>query len=262
MEEAKEKFHEAVKELTEANTELQELMAGPIALEVSIGGLDVVSPMAAAMEQLLQTVERSWAPGMQQTDSLAEAVQNGRKGLENVRRSKSKSPVRKQQATEPAAVPIPPIHHVISESDTEMDDEGTQNAGMKRPIDMADDLHKATEEARKVLPDLPMSAALRRATQVAQWSKRLRTMPTDDDHVASKTSRRLMSARWRVCRTKRRCWRDGLPERIRRHLRHLRARAGRCCSVTSTRSTPGRARSFAGCAQGGPAVVLCVPSLW
>ena len=32
-------------------------------------------------------------------------------------------------------MPIPPIHHVVSESDTEMDDEGTQNAGMKRPTD-------------------------------------------------------------------------------------------------------------------------------
>ena len=59
MEEATEKFQEAMKELTEANTELQELMAGSIAPEASTGGLDVVSPISAAMEQLLQTVERS-----------------------------------------------------------------------------------------------------------------------------------------------------------------------------------------------------------
>ena len=122
---------------------------------------------------------------MQQTDSLAEAVQNGRKVLEHVRKSKSKSPLRKQQEMEPAAVPIPPIHHVISESDTEMDDELTQNAGLKRPIDMADDLHKAIEEARKVPPDFPMSVALRRATQIVQWFKRLKTLPADGDPAAS-----------------------------------------------------------------------------
>ena len=133
MEEATEKFQEAMKELTEANAELQELMMGSIAPEASTGGSDVVFPMAAAMEQLLQTVERSWAPGMQQTDSLAEAVHNGRKVLEHVRKSKSKSPLRKEQELEPAGVPIPPIHHVISDTDTEMDDEATQNAGVKRP---------------------------------------------------------------------------------------------------------------------------------
>ena len=174
-----------MKELTEANAELQELMMGSVAPEASTGGSDVVFPMAAAMEQLLQTVERSWAPGVQQTDSLAEAVHNGRKVLEHVRKSKSNSPLRKEQELEPAGVPIPPIHHVISDTDTEMDDEATQCAGLKRPIDMADDLHKAIEDARKVLPDLPMSTALRRVTQIAEWTKRLKTMPADGDLVAS-----------------------------------------------------------------------------
>ena len=213
------------------------MMAGSIAPEASTGGFDVVSQMAASTEQLLQTVERSWASGTQQTDSLAEAVQNGRKVLEHVRQSKSKSPLRKTQELEPAAVPIPPIHYTISESDTEMDDEATQAAGQKRPVDMADDLHKAIEEARKVLPDLPMSAEAHDAA-----SRRRPRSLLDNSQI--------VVARWRACRTTRRCRRDGLPERIRCHVRHLRAPAGRNCSATSTRSTPGRVRNLAGCVAG------------
>ena len=41
------------------------------------------------------------------------------------------------------------------------------------------------EDARKVLPDLPMSMALRRVTQIAQWTKRLKTLPADGDPAAS-----------------------------------------------------------------------------
>ena len=49
-----------MKELTEANRELQELIAGSSVPEVSTHGSDVVSPMTAAMEQLLFTLERAW----------------------------------------------------------------------------------------------------------------------------------------------------------------------------------------------------------
>ena len=49
----------------------------------------------------------------------------------------------------------------------------------KRPIDLADDRHKAIDEARRVLSDIPMSTALKRATLIAQWSKRLKMLPTE-----------------------------------------------------------------------------------
>ena len=65
-----------------------------------------------------------------------------------------------------------PIHQINSDTDTNMDDDKTpkeraETSG-KRSIDLADDLHKAVDEARRVLPDLPMSGAMKRAVEEAQ----------------------------------------------------------------------------------------------
>ena len=56
--------------------------------------------------------------------------------------------------------------NIASETNTEMEDERTQPGSVKRPIDLADDLRKAIEDARRVLPDL--STSPKRATQIAQ----------------------------------------------------------------------------------------------
>ena len=56
---------------------------------------------------------------------------------------------------------------------TDMEDDRVVPVSTKRPIDLADDLHKAIDEARRVLSDIPMSTALKR------WSKRLKMLPTE-----------------------------------------------------------------------------------
>ena len=67
------------------------------------------------------------------------------------------------------------IHQTTSESDTDMEEEQTPLGSSKRPTDVSDDLRKAIQEARKVLPDLPVMSSLKRAGQTAQWTKTLKT---------------------------------------------------------------------------------------
>ena len=103
---------------------------GPNRPRVSTYGSDVESPMAAAMEQLLLLVARAWAPGAPQVDSLEEALQSSRAGNR----------------------PVGPIHPISSDTDANMEGDPSPPASTKRPTDLADDLHKARDEARSVLP--------------------------------------------------------------------------------------------------------------
>ena len=145
-----------------------------------------------------------------------------------MRHSKSRSPARTQLETDPAVVPI---HQANSDTDTDMDDDKTPKerakTSGKRSIDLADDLHKAIDEARRVLSEVPCQQ--RRNGPHRSRSDRRGSRRCRHNQVLER-SRRLLEGTERGD--------------LRQRDEAMPGVQGDTCNVTSARSTPRKARSL------------------
>ena len=64
------------------------------------------------------------------------------------------------------------------------------HGGRQDATGQCEEAHRLGGRLQERVPDLPMSAVLQRATQIAQWSKRLKTLPTEPGAGTAQTTRR------------------------------------------------------------------------